>query len=138
MLLVVAAGIAHASQGDERYAAGDYAGALESFSRELAASQLGPDAAPTFLKMARCHIKLGQPWLAEVRLRRLIHDYPDTPAAAGGVALLDELLRSRSAWQEAVHLAEGFLTQARAATTRVPFSGMIRKVILSIFGFEPQ
>jgi len=137
LTLVLAPSVAHAGRGDELYAAGDYAGALESFSRELAANDLGPEVATTFLKMARCHIKLGQPWLAEVRLRRLLHDYPDTPAAAAGVALMEDLLRSRSAWQEAVQMTEGLLARARAATSRVPLQ-RLRARALSALGRDEQ
>lgn len=129
--------VAHAGRGDELYAAGDYAGALESFSRELAAHDLGPEVPATFLKMARCHIKLGQPWLAEVRLRRLLTDYPDTPEAAVGVAMLEDLLRARSAWGEAVHMSEGLLARARAATSRVPLQ-RLRARALAALGRDEQ
>jgi ABC-type branched-subunit amino acid transport system substrate-binding protein len=118
--LSLAASVAHAGPGDELFAAGDYAGALESFGRELAVADLGPQVATTFLKMARCHIELGQTRLAEVRLRRLLRDYPDAPAAAGGVALLEELLRARAAWAEGVQIADGLLSATRASAARVP------------------
>jgi len=120
VVLTLVAAVAHAGRGDELFAAGDYAGALESFARELATADLGPQVATTFLKMARCHIELGQTWLAEVRLRRLLHDYPDAPAAGGGVALLEELLRARAAWGEGVQIADGLLASPRVSAARVP------------------
>ncbi|RMF83439.1 MAG: hypothetical protein D6739_07210, partial [Nitrospirae bacterium] len=109
MALLLAA--APAGEGDRRFAAGDYAGALSAYAEAVAAHPEAPEVPEWLLKMARCHLKLGRPWLAEVRLRRLVQDDLETRAGAEAVALLDRLLEGRGRPAEALHLAERLLAR---------------------------
>ena len=108
---VAAAAAGAASDGDRLFAAGDYAGALAAYAEEVATHPEAPDLPDTFLKMARCHLRLHRPWLAEVRLRRILADDLESDAAAAAVGLLDRLLDQRQRWEEALHLADTFLAR---------------------------
>ena len=71
-----------ASRGDRLFADGDYAAALAAYAESVATHPQAPDLPETFLKMARCHLRLHRPWLAEVRLRRILADDLESSAAA--------------------------------------------------------
>jgi len=111
VVLLAAAPAGAARTGDQLFAAGDYAGALAAYAEEVATHPEAPDLPATFLKMARCHLRLHRPWLAEVRLRRLLADSLESDAAATAATLLDRLLGQRQRWDESLHLADTILTR---------------------------
>ncbi len=107
-----AAGVASAaSDGDRLFVAGEYAAALAAYAEQVATHPEAPDLPDTFLQMARCHLRLNRPWLAEVRLRRLLADNLESDAGAQAVILLDRLLAKRQRAEEALHLAETLLAR---------------------------
>jgi len=109
LALLTATPAAATSNGDRLFAAGDYAAALAAYAEQVATHPEAPDLPDTFLKMARCHLRLHRPWLAEVRLRRLLADNLESDAGAQAAILLDRLLDQRQRWSEALHLADTLL-----------------------------
>ena len=98
-----------AGEGDRLFAAGDYAAALAAYAQEVAANPQAADRPTTLLQMARCHLRLHRPWLAEVRLRRLLDEDLETDAAATAATLLDQLLVEQRRWEEALQIADTLL-----------------------------
>lgn len=120
-----------ASDGDRLFVAGEYAAALAAYAEQVATHPEAPDLPDTFLKMARCHLRLNRPWLAEVRLRRLVADNVESDAGAQAVILLDRLLVGRQRAEEALHLADTHLAR-RPQRARAPLLAMRAHALVAL------
>lgn len=77
-------------RGEILFSERSYARALSAFEQVLARAPHGERAADAWLRIARCHMRLGAPALARAAITKLKAEFPESEAARLAEQILQE------------------------------------------------